>query len=226
MTLKEAWKDQWRRTLKHKVHQELQVNKIKELLKIKPKVFLDIGPGNLNSEAWQIYRHYPDCKILGFEPQTERYKLLKKHNYPGTLLPLAIGNTDKVVEAYMGFPDGGKSDFQLHPSRDSDAGGYKKVKIKTSTIDTLNNTFGPFEDVFIWADVEGAELKILLGAKELFKNNKVIGVLVELRNTPMGEGACTAAEVNEFLVNQGFAATEDVTSLTSGHKDFIFIPEI
>jgi len=99
----------------------------------------------------------------------------------------------------------------------------RSIRIEISAIDTLDNVHGPFEDVFIWADVEGAELKVLLGAKELFRNNKVIGVLAELRNTPMGEGACTAIEVNDFLKSQGFSATDDVLALKRGHRDFLFI---
>ena len=62
---------------------------------------------------------------------------------------------------------------------------------------------GPHNNIFIWADVEGSELKVLIGADRLFNEDKIVGVLVELRNSPMGDGACTAKEVDDFLRNKG-----------------------
>ena len=78
-----------------------------------PKTLLDIGPGRVWTEAWLARNEFPDCYIIGFEPQPERCQMLRDNNYPGVLLQSVVANNEGFVTGYMGYK-GGKSDFWLY----------------------------------------------------------------------------------------------------------------
>ena len=198
-----------------------QWHKVVPHLKIKPKVFLDIGTGEWGSEAWEVKKTHPDCKIIGFEPQPDRFKLLKKHNYPGKLLPFVIYKANTIVDGYMGHPEG-KSDFWLF-AQNQHPDAYKKIKIESYTLDNIEKKYGPFHDLFLWADVEGSELSVLQGATRLFNENKIIGVNVEVRKTAIGPGACTEDEIISFMKAKNFIQIPH--NQTTKHYDIIFIPD-
>lgn len=178
--VQKIWNQQWQNALTKPSVQITQWNKVTSVLKRAPEVFLDIGAGEFDSEAWEVKKTYPYCKIIGFEPQPERFKSLQRHNYPGNLLPYVISETNGVVNGYMGYK-GGKSDFWLFGGNDNLPGAYKEINIMSYTLDKLEEDLGPFDNAFIWADVEGSELSVLLGATRLFDENKIIGVNVEVR---------------------------------------------
>lgn len=221
-SVKKVWKQQWKNALTKPSIQTTHWNKVVAVLKTKPKIFLDIGVGEFGSEAWEVEKTYPDCKIVGFEPQPERFKSLQNHNFPGLLLPYVISEMDGIVEGYMGYEEG-KSDFWLFDGDGEPEGAYQKIHIDSYTLDKLEEEHGPFNAAFIWADTEGSELSILKGANRLFDENKIIGVNVEVRQKPIGIGACVERELIEFFRNKGFKPVTEVNR--SGHYDVIFIPK-
>jgi len=189
-------------------------------LEIQPKIFLDIGVGEWGSEAWQVRKTNPDCIIIGFEPQPHRFQLLKHHNYPGILLPFVINNKSAVIKGYMGHPHG-QSDFCMY-GKNQPHDAYKKVKIDSYTLDSLEEDYGPFDDAFIWADVEGSELNVLQGAQRLFDENKIIGANIEVRKIPLGHGACVENQIIEFLETNRFHQIPH--NNTTNFYDIIFVP--
>lgn len=219
--IQKMWDQQWQITLTKPHSQVVQWNKVVSMLKITPKVFLDIGVGGFGSEAWEVIKTHPGCKIIGFEPQPERYQSLRQHNYPGILFPYVISDVEGMVKGYMGYK-GGKSDFWLFGGDDQPAGAYREVDIMSYTLDELEVYCGSFNDAFIWADVEGSELAVLRGAGRLFDEEKIVGVNVELRSNPIRTGVCTAGEVNEFLRSKKFERIGKL-DITKGHRDVIFV---
>jgi len=226
--LNKLWKKEWDFVLTQSVDFTKEVNQIHAALGgMEIETFLDIGVGNIGSEAWQIKKQYPDCQIIGFEPQIERFALLSclpiATEYPGRLIPTAVGSREGSVPGYMGHLKG-RSDFKVYTDEHK---GYIQQNIWVHTLDQIERNLGTeFNNCFIWADVEGAELEVLKGAKRLFNENKVIGVLVELRNKPLAVGACSAKEVDTFLIDKGFKSTEPLDSLKDGHKDFIYVKNL
>jgi FkbM family methyltransferase len=219
--MKEAWKQQWENvSTKPNTKAAQQWHTVLPHLKTQPKVFIDIGAGEIGSEAWEVKKTNPDCIIIGFEPQPERFKILKQHNYPGILVQAVINNIDAIVDGYMGYPEG-KSDFWLF-AQNQHPDAYKKIKIESYTLDNIEKKYGPFHDSFLWADVEGSELSILQGATRLFNENKIIGVNVEVRKTAIGPGACTENEIISFMKAKNFIQIPH--NQTTKHYDIIFIP--
>lgn len=220
MDIKKGWKQQWHNALtKPNNAAALQWDKAASLLKIQPETFLDIGAGEFESEAWAIKKTHPDCKIIGFEPQPVRFQTLKNHNYPGLLLPFVINKTCGMTKGYMGYPEG-KSDFYLFGSNEHPE-AYKKINIESFTLDYLEQKYGPFNNAFIWADVEGSELCVLQGAQRLFNENKIVGVNVEVRPNGMAPGTCTENQILEFMEKNKLTPTP--YSRINSHYDIIFI---
>jgi len=185
--------------------------------------FLDIGPGRTGSEAWSIKRLRPDCSIYGFEPQTQRFNLLKQNNYPGNIYNKAVAASAGEVEGFMGF-DGGKSDFWLNADEKwIQAGAYKKTSVKCTTIDEIieNNHL---DKVFIWADIEGAELEMLKGAKVSLQTNKIVGLNLELNKESNEKQHCSADEVIDFLHIYDFVPC-GLYGVSNTHVDCFFRPK-
>lgn len=175
------------------------------------KVFIDIGPGALNSEAWA--KKWSDFEIIGIEADIDRFINLR-NEYPGTLLNYAVWDKDNVVlngelTSSFGFIANGYNNIE------------KKVDIKTITIDTIDKLFGSFDEIYIWADIEGSELKMLQGATKSM--HKIKWLNLEVRQQTTTESWCKADEIYSFLKQKGFCANKPYPK--KGHCDVIFTKE-
>jgi FkbM family methyltransferase len=219
--LKEIFAFQWKRDVYNKLpDKRYHENQIKNIIKeFDFDIFFNCGPGHPGSEAWSIKDLKPDCKIIGFEPQNQRYDHLLDTGYPGELRKMAVGSTVGEIEGFMGFK-GGKPDFWMHGGehliKDEH---YIKETVKVTTVDEVLSEFNE-EKVFIWADIEGSELTMLNGAINSLKQGKIVGCNLELRKKRADEGHCTAAEVFEFLSQYGLHCSQTVSE--TGNQDYIF----
>jgi len=218
--LKDIYKLQWEALLtKPNTGAASRWHKISDILKQRPEIFLDIGPGEHGSEAWAVKETDPNCKIIGFEPQPNRFQLLKQYNYPGQLRQFVISNSNQKIKGYMGY-DGGKSDFWLFAEDEPDY-AYQEIEIQSYKLDSLEPPSDPFSDIFIWADVEGGELSVLKSAERLFDENKVIGINVEVRDgTNPSATRCTSFQIIEFLNTKHFFSFQDNAV---GKRDILFL---
>jgi len=175
------------------------------------KAFFDLGPGVLGSEAWD--RKWKDYTIIGLEPDPERYATLKE-TYPGTLLPFAVSDKNGTLE------------FVKHPTSGYIAHEYpgldEKFEVETITLDFLDKTYGPFDEIAIWADIEGSELAMLTGATDVLK--KVNWITVELHTGPKTKYWCKSYDVFNFLMELGFTPSSQERPQTSEDScyDIIF----
>jgi len=167
-----------------------------------PDLFLDFGPGKYDSEAWEAQERWPNCSIIGVEACDNRYAKIKS-TYPGQLHHLAIDEKAGQAEGYIG---GRQGMFTFGMEREVGVvNNHRKVTVKTTTVDQLYENSGG-GTVFIWADIEGAELRMLKGATSLLSSGKVLGLNLELwPQNPQhiwphytGE-RCSADQVIDFL---------------------------
>jgi hypothetical protein len=94
------------------------------------------------------------------------------------------------------------------------------------SLDALSHQYGPFEKAVIWADIEGAELRMLQGATELLSSGNVLALNLEVRPTPYAQGWCVEAEVDQFLASYGYVRARDYEQQGRGHHyDVIYIPK-
>lgn len=180
------------------------------------KLFIDVGPGTLKSEAW---RRGKDFTIIGLEPGAGRYNDLKDV-YPGKLLNVVVTDKDGEIECW----DDSKEGVMLFMREHSMAqGNFKMVRKKTIKLDSLE--WRAFDEIHIWADIEGAELLMLKGATEMLSSGKVKWVNLEVRKNAPAKDWCAAKQVYEFLDKYGFKSRTLLTQLNEKtHRDVIFVP--
>lgn len=189
--------------------------------------FIDIGAGHLGTEAWSINKLLPDCRIIGFEPQTEKYEMMLPH-FPGEFHEKAVTDVDGIIQGAMGYR-GGKTDTRMHQEKVPGGGwgwgnAYKPSEIESVTIDSLVEEKG-LDEFFIWADIEGCELRMLKGAVKALEEKKIVGLNLEISFRLTAENRpdpahCTKEEIWDFLDGFGYApldwkAAQNCTS----HRD-------
>ena len=198
------WKQDWARLRGYTASSRTHSTEVKKILERSPPfdLFIDCGPGNVGSEAWSVRDAMPDCEIIGFEPQTERYKMLMSASYPGKLMPYAVGRKTEQQVGYMGY-ENGKSDFwiradKIHLSKDA----YKKTEISVVALQDFLTPEQQSKNIFIWADIEGAERDMLMGAAQLFKKQRIVGVMLEIHTEKSYDfvaGQGTPSEIKNML---------------------------
>jgi len=177
---------------------------------------IDAGPGTTHSEAWAVNKIDPQCKIYGFEPCTHRFDKLKESGYPGMLRNLAIADVDGEIEGGMGH-EKGRSDFVTNACElNYELGLYEKVTVGATTIDKIVDEEN-LNNVFIWADIEGAELLLLQGAQNSLKEKKIAALVLELNLEidPVQRNFCRDTEVIHFLSRYDYYAASGLDPQTS-----------
>lgn len=176
----------------------------------KPDAFLDMGPGVPESEAWGARRAWPDCKIIGLEPNESRFNAIAGA-YPGTLLRKAIGPRTGVMQGFTGkkpFP-GRYTDFKVRIS-DIERESYRPIDIECTTIDSLCDEYGPFSRVVVWADIERGEIGMIAGAAGSLSAGIIKVMYVEAKGGRKGR-------VASMLAPHGFAMAAKMSPM-----DYVF----
>jgi FkbM family methyltransferase len=221
----EIWKANWNTIAQPRSHPGEQARKLIDLLgSPEVDVFIDLGVGYVESEAWVVREIYPNCLIVGAEASWARYKAIKSYGYPGILIGNVVGEIDGVVKGYVPH-ENGRADFWLYGG-EIDEGAFVEGQVESVTIDQIEQTYGPFEgNVLLWMDIEGSELAALKGASGLLSSGKVVGLSVEVRREPMSPGSCTRDEIVDFLRGFGYRSHPDNDPLVppTMMEDYIFV---
>jgi len=119
-----------------------------------------------------ILQQSPRGKHYGFEPLPFLYdRLINKYKNKATILPYALANENgfstfqyvKNAPAYSGIK---KRKYDINKPE------IEEIKVKLKKLDNIIPSDIKID--FIKIDVEGAELGVLQGAKQLLKNNKPV----------------------------------------------------
>lgn len=215
------WKKNWNRIKGFNSKTRTQSSQVEEIFKLFDfNCFIDCGAGLVGSEAWSVRDMDKNCQIIGFEPQHERYDMLIENGYPDKLIKCALGDIEGEIEGFMGHEDG-KSDFWLDGGDTQGEGAYKKEVVKIRKVDNVIAEYCKDKKVFIWADIEGSELKMLKGATKNLENGTIVGMNLELWNKRIAPNHCTVTEVVDFLKKYNYKAL--TTTIFGGtHKDVLF----
>lgn len=187
------------------------------------KLFIDVGVGSITSRQKEAWDRKKDFAIIGLEPSIGRYNTIKDV-YPGRLLNAAASDKDGELDCWEDMS--GKHGVVAFKAAEHKGYGMKRVKKKTIRLDNLE--WRGFNEIHIWADIEGSELIMLKGATEMLLSKKVKWILVEIRvSAPVGsDGWATAKQVYAFLNKYGFKPTINLDRLhPKKHRDVVFIPK-
>ena len=181
------------------------------------KLFIDVGPGRPNTEAWGREK---DFTIVGLEPCTIRYNNLKDI-YPSKLLNVAVSDKNGEISCWEDSKHGGVACFI---EDDNTNKNFRKVRKKAIKLDSLD--WKGFDEIHIWADIEGAELLMLKGATEILSSGQVRWINLEIRKNAPTEGWATAEQIYGFLDKYGFKPNFPLDQLQERkHRDVIFMPK-
>lgn len=184
------------------------------------KLFIDVGVGKPYSEAWGREKKFV---IIGLEPCIGRYNKCKDV-YPGELLNVAVSDEDRELDCWE--ETGGEHGTVVFKGEEHSGYDLRRVKKKAIKLDNLE--WKDFDEIHIWADIEGSELLMLKGSTEMLLSGKVKWINLEIRvNAPKGsDGWATAKQVYDFLDEYGFKPMVKIDQLNvKKHRDVIFIPK-
>jgi FkbM family methyltransferase len=183
-------------------YEEKQIKFLSDWIKKnKPNIFIDIG-ANFGVYSLRISKLFQMLKVIAFEPVLTTFNKLKMN--------IKINNLEKRIKTYnvglsntnglkkmialkrRGYIQSGGFSFNV-PRRklnDEDVIQYHK-SIKGDGVLKFNK-----KKIVIKIDVEGYENKVLLGIKNLLKNNKIL-LQIEIFNNNF-------KKINKLLLKQNF----------------------
>lgn len=196
----------------------------KDLLKLFKKndklTILDIG-GCEGEESIRYSRIFPFSSIYIFEPLPENQKLVAENviKYKAenvVLVPFAVSEDEGFSQFYIssGHPEnqpndldwdfGNKSSSLLPPKNNPHKwlNFNHTITVNTITLSVflINNKINCID--FIHMDVQGAELKVLIGAKDFIK--KIKAIWLEVADVELYKSQPLRNDIENFMNSNGF----------------------
>jgi FkbM family methyltransferase len=135
--------------------------------------------------------------------------------------------SDKVEEVEFNITNNGESSSILelgdHATIYPHIVYIDKVKMKTTTIDSINRRIGWNEGTFniFNLDIQGAELKALRGIGDW---RFIEAIFTEVNYREMYKGCASSGEMDTFLKEKGFVKVEEVDT-GAGWGDALYVKE-
>lgn len=179
-----------------------------KLLNSNPTI-IEIGT-HIGTDTHEFAHLFPDARIIGFEPHTELFCLASQYvsEFKNvSLVPAALGDESgfAVFHQSSGESDGSGSLLKaadwttMYPKiyfRESD-----QIIVPVSTLDNYLEKTSISDIDLIWIDVQGAELKVFLGAVRALEKTRF--VYCEVAGNPEYEEAATYSQIKAFLSDYG-----------------------
>jgi FkbM family methyltransferase len=183
-------------------YEEKQIKFLSDWIKKnKPYIFIDIG-ANFGIYSLRISKLFKMLKVIAFEPVLTTFNKLKMN--------IKINNLGKRIKTYnvgLSNANGLKKMVALKRRNYIQSGGFSfnipKRKLTNEEISQYNKTLKgdgvlkfKKKKIVVKIDVEGYENKVLLGIKNLLKNNKIL-LQIEIFDDNF-------KKINKFLLEKRF----------------------
>ncbi len=190
--------------------------RLKEILSIisNPTIF-ELGV-NEAQDTIKILEISPDCIYYGFEPDPMHLETIRQLNLPIHLIESAVGNADGTINLYQSLVNNkfntGSSSIQPPKNVLKEWPEIKFdsiVDVPICTLDTFCQENKISNIDFIWADIQGAELQMILGGQDILTRTSYL--YTEYSNGELYEGQATLTQLLEALPGS-WEIVEDYTS--------------
>ncbi|MBD2201185.1 FkbM family methyltransferase [Calothrix sp. FACHB-168] len=191
-----------------------------------PSLVIDVGA--YKGQWTKLFKDiFPESKILMIEGQDSKYNLLKEvcDSFSGEVIVeiALLGSLDDYKVRFCEM-ETGSSIFE-----ESSSFARKYSDKYLSTIDSLLKKYPDFQKVdFLKIDVQGYELEILKGAKNLIKNTEFI--LMEVSLIPINKGCPLISDVMKFMNENNFVLLDFCSQIrcqdgSLWQTDLLFVQE-
>lgn len=202
-------------------------------------VIFDIGSCE-GEDSIKYSRMFPNSKIYAVEALPNNISLIEKNieKYSAgniEVLPFALsdekGETNFFVssgqykdkQSDQDWDYGNKSSSMLPPHKHLETAPWLKfdnvIKVKTETLHSVCKEKNISHIDFIHMDVQGAELKVLEGAKDLLETINLIWLEVEA--VELYKGQPLKSDIEKFMKKKGFYKLKDTVGGISGDQLYI-----
>ena len=214
-------------------------NNLLKLFKKNDKLtILDIG-GCEGEESIRYSRIFPSSNIYIFEPLPDNQNLvlenLEKYKVDNIkLLPFAVSDIDGISQFHVssGKPQnqdkelnwdfGNKSSSLLLPNVKNINSWLRfdsKIDVQTITLKTFLESNEIFEIDFIHMDVQGAEMKVFLGAKDFIK--KIKAIWLEVSDVELYNSQPLRIDIEKFMKINGFYLVKSQIESSFGDQFYV-----
>ncbi len=180
-------------------------NEQKRLLsKIDVKVIFDIGAADGSSSIHYNYL-FPNATIYAFEPLPQSFNLLAKTtNENKLIIPLNYAVSDKIEEVDFHVTALDDSSSLLQPSVTGSSFDRhhrlnKKIKVQTTTLDSIVKAYKINHIDLLKIDAQGAENLIFKGAENLLNNLEIELIYCEVSFITLYKGSALFHEICSLL---------------------------
>ena len=167
----------------------------------------DVG-AHLGQYALQLQSHGYVGHIISIEPSQVAFRALAARTARSeTWTALSVAIADVIGEGMLNLAGNGQSSSLLPMSERHRAAspGSRYVgaqRVMTTTLDTLEDTITPPPPYFVKLDLQGGEMRALLGAASVLRS--AVGCEIELSLTELYQGGASWQEVIAQLATAGF----------------------
>lgn len=161
-----------------------------------------LGVGN-GAEVDRLFSQYPLARFLGCEPWMPHWNA-QVQRYPGELMPVAIGLEKGPVLTYatkVATPNGSITTLKVPDAVPRDT-------TIMWTLDYFDGYFGKPDNIWIWADIEGSELRALESGPLLMASGRVNRVTLETQGKSPAPGWPSRREVTAYMAELGYYIAE------------------
>ena len=179
--------------------------------------------GMHKAEEYSIYKGNGVKTIIFVEANRDLAHAWKNEDDDCYVVHAAV--SDKVEEVEFNITNNGASSSILelgdHSKIYPHIVNVGKIKMKTTTIDSINRKLGYNEQAWnvLHLDIQGAELKALRGICDW---RFIDAIFTEINYREMYKGCALEPEVSEFLKEKGFEKVEEVDT-GCGWGDALYI---
>ena len=187
-----------------------------------PKTIIDVG-ANVGQFAVASSKIFPESNIYSFEPNPPCVTQLQKNvSALGNVkvYQLALGETKGEVEFHVNSHSHSSSILPLatsHLEAFPDARESSVIRVEVSTLDRVFETVELQHPVLLKLDVQGYELPVLLGGRNLL--TRVDYVLLEASFKPMYQGEPVFVDIEKKMREFGFEFLRPVGFLRAPKTD-------
>lgn len=201
---------------------EMNVKFLSKNIKGKPNTLYDIGVGHQpHNEAIAFQQLWPDIDIIGLEPDLKVF-CDRVNEYVGTLYPWGLWKENAICEFsvsnYHGWSSLLKPREEWIKNADFKLDFKQKTLISCVTLDNLDKMLGCPEDIFLWMDIEGAELGALEGGGETLASGRIKWIDVEISHKPRRLEEPSEDMISDYLRKYNYHKTTGYGNARTHHN--------